>query len=118
MAANLIYSIVAVNCYGIVFAITTFFCFSVVRIFEVIVRLTSEVKQAEQQKETIVRILSCLCDAFVQINGELRIESASKALAAMLFMQGLGGPTVDYFGRLLTGRFLHQNVRKDPCKDA
>ena len=53
--ANLIYSIVAVNCYGIVFAITTFFCFSVVRIFEVTVRLTSEVKQAEQQKETITR---------------------------------------------------------------
>ena len=77
VAANLIYSIVAVTCYGIVFAITTFFCFSVVRIFEAIVRLTSEVKQAEQQKETITKILSSLCDAFVRINGIVRIESAS-----------------------------------------
>ena len=34
----------------------------------------------------------CLCDAFVQLDGERRIESTSKSLAAMLFMQvPLGG---------------------------
>ena len=78
---NLIYSIVTVHCSVtpyphkvmefvaravIEFAVITFLCFSVVRIFDGVVRLTSEVEQAERHKETITRILSSLCDAFVQ----------------------------------------------------
>ena len=46
-------------------------------IFEVSVRLAPEVKQAEQLRETITKILSCLCDAFVRTSWEFRIVSAS-----------------------------------------
>jgi hypothetical protein len=58
---------------------------------DVVVRLTCEVEQAERNKETITGILSSLCDAFVQLEGELRIESTSESLAVMLFMQGPRG---------------------------
>jgi len=73
------------------FVITTLRCFSMVRIFDVVVRLTCEVEQAERSKETITGILSSLCDALVQLDGKLHFEWTSKSLAAMLCMHGPRG---------------------------
>ena len=68
-------------------AIIAFLCFSVERIFDVVVRLRPSVA-SRTTEETITRTLLSLRDALVAVNGDLSIESISKSLAATLLMQG------------------------------
>ena len=79
------------------FVITTLRCFSMVRIFDVVVRLTCEVEQAERSKETITGILSSLCDALVQLDGKLRFGGLPNWLpcyACMAHVESKASPSL------------------------